>query len=341
LLVDTYNVSYLDLLLEEIKSRSQVKLVEWLYETELTAPVQQFILPLSHEHAAGFKPLRKSELNARIQRKFEPGSEWLYFKIYCGSTVSDKILMEVIKPAIGSLLQQHMIQQGFFIRYTDPHYHIRLRLLLYNSAYTGPFAMVLQSVYNLLHPFCKSGLVWKVQLDTYEREIERYGEQTIQATELIFFHDSLLFLNCLQHQEFTEDPQIRFVAALKNIDKWLKLFDMSMEEKAGYCDKIGDCLLKEYNTDLKLQTDLKYRELKNLLPLFFNSDKFDDEFRERTKNLENIVLVKENLQSYIHMSLNRWFTNHQRCMECMCYLFCSKYYKQLLHYNQKQQNWYN
>lgn len=330
LFIDIHNESYMEVLLEEIRCRNNAKLVEWLYDTELSVPVQQFILPLSQKMPDIFKQSRKQESGTNIPRSFVPGSEWAYFKIYCGSTVSVKILMEVVKPAIESLLQQQVIRQAFFIRYTDPHYHIRFRLRQEESADTRALASVLQCVYELLHPFCESGLVWKVQLDTYEREIERYGEQAIEATENIFFQDSLLFLNCLQHQEFAEDPKIRFFTALKNIDKWLTLFEMSIEEKADYCNKMNDCLLKEYNADLKVRTDMKYREFKNLLHGFLNSDKFDKEFEKRDAQL-HVVLRKENLADYIHMSLNRWFVNKQRVMEYMCYSFCNKYYQQLLH----------
>src|SRR6185312_14173255 len=329
LLIDTNNESYLELLLEEIKCHDRIKLVEWLYDTDFDVPVQQFILPLSQKIAGVFKQLSKPEAAKNIPRTFVPGSEWIYFKIYCGSTVSDKILMNVVKPTIDSLLEKCMIKKAFFIRFTDPHYHIRFRLHVNDRGDTGYLAAVLKYVYDLLHPFCEKGLVWKVQLDTYEREIERYGEHAIPASEAIFFHDTLLFLNCMQHQQFAEDEQIRFLAALKNIDKWLTLFEMSVEEKARYCKKMTDCF-SEYKRDIKLQTDIKYRGFKNLLPDFFNSDKFDDEFSTRDEKIREI-LCKENLASYIHMSLNRLFINQQRLMEYMCYSFCSKYYQQLLH----------
>jgi hypothetical protein len=169
LLIDTQNESYLELLLEEIKSRDNVKLVEWLYDTKFGSPVQQFILPLSQKNIAGFKPLCKSESTKRIQRKFEPGSEWVYFKIYCGSTVSDKILVDVVKPVINSLFEKAVIKKAFFIRFTDPNYHIRFRLHLANRNNKELLAVVMESVYGSLHPFCENGLVWKVQLDTYER----------------------------------------------------------------------------------------------------------------------------------------------------------------------------
>jgi lantibiotic biosynthesis protein len=340
LFIDTANESYLELLLSEIKTHNKVKLVEWVYGTGLhkfkkgNAQIQQFILPLVQKTPPGYQPLRKSKAAKHIQRTFEPGSEWVYFKIYCGSAASDKILLNVVKPAIDRLSGEGIIKGAFFIRFTDPHYHIRFRLHLVSNANTEHLATVMKCTYDLLHPFCENGLVWKVQLDTYERETERYGEKDILASEVLFFHDSLLYLNCLQHGEFAEDEPIRFFAALKNIDKWLTLFKMSVEEKAAFCITMCRSFSKEYKPDIKVQADLKYRELKNLIPGFLNSDKFDDEFRERDKKLASIFLAKENLASYIHLSLNRWFINRQRLLEYMCYLFCSKYYQQLLHTNQ-------
>lgn len=336
LFIDIANNSYLELLLSEIKTRNTVKLVEWVYDTRLenfkkgNVDIQQFILPLAQKNPTVFRPVGKSETSKHIQRTFEPGSEWVYFKIYCGATVSDQILLNVVKPVMDRLSEEGVIKGAFFIRFTDPHYHIRFRLHLTNPK--EGLATVMKCVYDLLHPFCENGLVWKVQLDTYEREIERYGETHILASEALFFHDSLLYLNCLQHPEFAEDEKIRFFAAVKNIDKWLTFFKMSVEEKADFCIKMCSSFSKEYEPSIKVQAELKYRELKNFLPRFLNSDKFDDEIKERDKKLGNIFLAKENLTNYIHMSLNRWFINRQRLMEYMCYLFCSKYYQQVLHY---------
>jgi thiopeptide-type bacteriocin biosynthesis protein len=330
LFIDTYNESYLELLLEEIKLRTCVKLVEWLYDTEVSVPVQQFILPLSQKKPGISKQPGKHEASINVRRSFVPGSEWVYFKIYCGSTVSDKILMEVVKPAIESLLKKLLIKKAFFLRYTDPHYHIRFRLHLDYTSDTEPLAAVLKCIYDLLHPYYETGLVWKVQLDTYEREIERYGGHAIQSTEIIFFHDSLLFLNCMQHKEFAEDPQIRFFAALKNIDIWLTFSRMVVDKKADFCNQMCAAFEKEFPSGIKCRLDAKYRELKKLVAPFLKSDKFNLEFSKRDNGLSKIFLPKENLESNIHMSMNRWFITQQRLMEYMCYLFCRKYYHQIL-----------
>jgi thiopeptide-type bacteriocin biosynthesis protein len=341
LFIDTHNNDYLALLLSEMKARNTVKLVEWLYHTgsgevqNEKADIRQFILPLAQKNPPALQPLQKSEAAKRVPRRFEPGSEWVYFKIYCGSVVSDTILLNVVKPAIDRLSAQVVITEAFFIRFTDPHYHIRFRLHLACGMNKQSLVSAMKCIYDLLDPFCESGLVWKVQLDTYEREIERYGASDIVTSEYIFYQDSLLLLDCLQHVEFAEDEQIRFFAALKNIDKWLTLFKMNIEEKTAYCRTMCNSLLNEYNPDVKIQTDIKYRELKHLLPGFLDSEWFDAAFSERDRTIGNMYLAKENLGSYIHMSLNRWFASQQRLMEYMCYVFCSKYYNQLLQYHKE------
>lgn len=339
LLIDTSNNSYLEILIEEIKSRNSVKLIEWPYTNSSgnfesgISTVQQFILPLSKKNRLVNTPLQKLANLNQVQRTFEPGTEWIYFKIYCGSTFSDEILLNVIKPAIHSLLASNVIKKAFFIRYTDPHYHIRFRLQLVNSINKYYFAIAIKCIYDLLHPFSANRIVWNIQLDTYQREIERYGEKNILTSEVTFFYDSLLYLNCLQNEEFIQDEQIRFLAAIKNIDKWLTLTKMSLQEKADYCLQNCQRFSNEFDSGVKFQLDLKYRELKNLLPSFLHSDKYEEEFRERDTNLQKNLMPKENLTSYIHMSMNRWFLTEQRLMEYMCYLFCNKYYNQLLQYN--------
>lgn len=337
LFIDTSNDSYLEILLDEIRTRNSVKLTEWLYDSTISdevkskATIQQFILPLHKKNPVHLLPFDAPKVLITVQRTFEPGSEWLFFKIYSGAKFSDDILLNIVKPATNTLLKDGIITKAFFIRYTDPHYHIRFRLCMADSNNKGQLAIAINCVYELLHPYCTNRLVWKVQLDTYQREIERYGEHSILMSEELFFYDTLLYLQCLEDKEFAGDDQVRFMSALKNMDRWLNLFKLSLEEKASYCREMSETFAKEYGSQMKIQLDLKYRELKNGLSSFLNSDRYDFEFNERDKKLKGRKLTSENLSSYIHMSMNRWFTNRQRIMEYMCYLFCSKYYKQILH----------
>jgi thiopeptide-type bacteriocin biosynthesis protein len=343
LFIDTSNNGYLEILLEEIKTHSFVKLLEWYYHDVMNddekdkAAIQQFILPLSKGTPVHPSPFVEPDIFVEpgiintIRRTFEPGSEWIYFKIYCGARLSDHILLNVIKPSINSLLKEKLITKAFFIRYTDPHYHIRFRLHLSDHTNKLELSSALSCIYGLLHPFISDRLVWKVQLDTYQREIERYGKNSILISEKLFFQDSLLYLNCLTNEEFEEDGQIRFLSALKNMDKWFTVFNMSLQEKADFCMVRSDAFGKEFGSCIKSQLDLKYRELKNLVFPFIGSEKYDSEFAKRDKVLDQMLLPKENLANYIHMSMNRWFITQQRLMEYMCYIFCNKYYNQIIH----------
>ncbi|WP_430981164.1 lantibiotic dehydratase C-terminal domain-containing protein [Sphingobacterium kitahiroshimense] len=42
------------------------------------------------------------------------------------------------------------------------------------------------------------------------------------------------------------------------------------------------------------------------------------------------MLAQENLASYIHMSINRWFSGDQRLMEYFSYRFLEKQYKKAI-----------
>lgn len=108
-----------------------------------------------------------------IQRKFIPGSEWLFFKLYTGNKTADKILVNNIYPAINLLTKRGLIKKWFFIRYTDPDFHLRLRLL---AADNKSVCEIINVIYLFLYKLINTNQVWKIQIDTYNREIERYNK---------------------------------------------------------------------------------------------------------------------------------------------------------------------
>jgi len=337
LFIDTHNDTYLQMLLEEIRLDSTIKLVEWLDNdvaadgTKRQQPfVHQFILPLAKTRPVKIRPFGKEDDNS-LQRIFEPGSEWVYYKIYCGAKVSDSVLLKGVKPAIDLLLDEGVISRAFFIRYTEPHYHIRFRMHLADRTNAAQFPVATRHVYNILHPFLSDRTVWKVQLDTYQREIERYGKGSMLTTEETFFHDSLLFLTCIEDETFEEDQHIRFLTAVKNMDNWLSLFNMSLPERIAFCNDMSGAFGLEFGRDIKRQLDQQYRDWKKPIAQFLNDDKFNSAFEKRENKLKELVLPIENISSYIHMSMNRWFATEQRLMEYMAYHFCGKYYNQIVH----------
>src|SRR3546814_1711963 len=65
-----------------------------------------------------------------IQRSFPPGSEWVYLKLYLGQGECDRLLMKEVNGFINRLKQEGLLQKWFFIRYADPEYNLRIRVLL-------------------------------------------------------------------------------------------------------------------------------------------------------------------------------------------------------------------
>ena len=77
---------------------------------------------------------------------------------------------------VNEMLNQNVIAKWFFIRYSDPDFHIRLHLHL-NEA--RDFSCIFNRFFVVLQPVINTGLVWNIQCDTYQREMERYGYNSI------------------------------------------------------------------------------------------------------------------------------------------------------------------
>jgi hypothetical protein len=63
-----------------------------------------------------------------VVRRFPPGSEWLYAKLYTGAATADQVLRQVVRPVTEAALRCGAADGWFFIRYGDPDWHLRLRL---------------------------------------------------------------------------------------------------------------------------------------------------------------------------------------------------------------------
>lgn len=326
LFLDITNDTYLLLLLDELKGNTLLQFSEWLLPTEGKKNYnQQIVLPLENKEAKPQSNLSQKKVSS-VQRSFAPGSEWLYLKIYCNSNFSDSLLSG-LKPILDELITENYINKAFFIRYTDPHYHIRLRVHLNDLKL---YSEVLQKLHENLNPYFQEETIWNLQIDSYHREIERYDPEFMEAAEEAFYHDSILVLNLLNQENFIENENVRLFAAVKNVNLWLSLFGLSLQEKLDFCKSMENVFLKEFSSELKSHINSKYRILKEELHEFCTGNEFGEEFNERDRYLQDITLCKDALSSYIHMSINRWFPSEQRALELMTYSFTTKYYSRIL-----------
>src|SRR5262249_36529540 len=106
------------------------------------------------------------------RRTFPPGSEWLYVKLYTGPAIADQVLRDVVRPVVASALSGGAADRWFFVRYGDPDWHLRLRLHGRPARLSGE---VLPALHAAAAPLLGDGRLWRVQIDTHERRVERYG----------------------------------------------------------------------------------------------------------------------------------------------------------------------
>jgi thiopeptide-type bacteriocin biosynthesis protein len=149
--------------------------------------VHEMIVPFaSHEANSVTKGLSKRTLSLASARAkpFIPGSEWLYLKLYTGLATADRLLKTVIADFIAELRSRSLIDRWYFVRYRDPDFHLRIRLHG-NANELRELVLPLSGQY--LSTSIASSAIARIQCDTYEPEINRYGGGAVMAKAMGFF----------------------------------------------------------------------------------------------------------------------------------------------------------
>jgi thiopeptide-type bacteriocin biosynthesis protein len=170
-----------------------------------------------------------------VQRSFAPGSGWLYAKIYCGESTADRVLRDAIAPVVREALARGDITQWFFIRYHDPEAHLRVRFC---GDPARLVASVLPALERALAPLFAIGAARKLVIDTYDREIERYGgDRGIELAERIFWRDSEAVLGIVELLDGDAGADARWRLTLRGIES---LFTALGIDPAGRAKLSGD-----------------------------------------------------------------------------------------------------
>lgn len=273
-------------------------------------------------------------------RKFGPGTEWLYLKIYTGIKTSDLILEETIQSLTEYFRENNYISKWFFIRYHDPKSHLRIRFYLNN---TEDYPNVLKKINEELKEFVESGEISNISIETYSREIERYGKNTIEDAEILFYKNSEFTLLCLPY-----DDEDKIIFSVFYINEILDKLNLEVQEKLVWIQNFNGAFKEEFNADKNLnsQLDKKYRKFKLKLIDFIESDEFSDERNAIISHVEECVSVLQNIfqhhqnqsleiplqsffQSIFHMNINRLFVSNQRLFEMVIYDYLLRYYKSM------------
>jgi thiopeptide-type bacteriocin biosynthesis protein len=308
--------------------------------------VHELIVPFLNEATEPARPrLTQSQPTSSRGRQFAPGSEWLYLKFYTGHTGADRLLRDVISPVVREAANERTISQWFFLRYADPEFHLRVR-------FRGEPA-ALNALIPRIHERCTqaldTGLLHRLQLDTYEREIERYGgEAGTVLAEQLFCIDSDACLAVLDTLDVSSELDDRWRFTLLGMDLLLKDLRLDLpqrraiieQQRAGFGAEFGVGVLVERSLGQKFRKERSRIDSLMNLPAHPASQHARAAFRERSRRLVAVVNelaaleqsgqltvpIAELAKSFIHMHANRLLRSAPRHHELVLYDFLDRCY---------------
>lgn len=273
-------------------------------------------------------------------RRFFPGSEWLYFKVYLPINLSDTFLSYILRECVNLSMDLQYVDKWFFIRYTDPFFHLRIRFHVKSSESYS--TKVSQIFINAVKKFKHNESIWKISIDTYVRELERYGTNEIELCETFFSNDSQNTVSLLSCIDIEENDK-RWKLAFSKIDIFLSIIFPELKTRHAFIKRMSEAFLREFNHfDNHHDLDRMYRvRKKELLTL---TDNAKNEYSDLNKWIdfcanENLDWIfngpnwESRLQSIIHMLVNRIISVEPRKYEMIMYFFLERHYN-LLFYKQ-------
>ncbi|RZL16848.1 MAG: hypothetical protein EOO89_10895, partial [Pedobacter sp.] len=308
-----------DMLLEEITLPSDSTVTDRDQNPYLT----QFILTLEHDQKI-YRDLTSSSINeASLKQFFPPGSEWIYFEIFCHPQRANNILIHYIAGLIDQYSSE--IRNWFFIRYDQGGSHIRLRIQLLNQS---SYQQIVAAFHSMINEEMEAGLVSDLQIKTYRREMERYSHKLILAVETHFRADSDLIVGFLK--SYPEDMyKYRFSI---NIALEVGNKGFTSSELLALIRHVSDSFVKEHQLDSKdfKKLNSHYQEFTRTMdpdadePLKVSIDEMAKSFINLLKATENIDQKNAMYADLLHMHVNRLFSDHQRTHEMVIYYFLLK-----------------
>ena len=255
------------------------------------------------------------------------------------------------------MLAEKVIDKWFFIRYSDPDIHLRVRFHIIDFE---KFGDVLRLVNMELEPLMNQKIISKITTDTYKRELDRYGDNSIELVEQLFCNDSIFVTNMLSLLDSESSGTIRWQMALRSVDEFLNDFKFSMDDKYEFINKLSASFFKEHGGEknLKLTLDNKFRSLRTKVEEVLNESTDEEkeyysviEFLKERSSANQLIInellelnnnkqlqlsLSDLLASLLHMNLDRLFMGRNRTNEFVVYDLLTRYYKSAIARSKKE-----
>jgi lantibiotic biosynthesis protein len=315
-----------------IRQKQEVIVKEFLPQADIRQynayllPKEPLVLPLT-ANVSAFRSIRS-------KRKYLPGSEWLYLKVYAPRIGAEHLMLR-LRPLLRKRYLNGPISKWFFIRYEDHAPHIRLRM----KVAPEDISEVLIAFKAKLEDRIQQHVIREYQVEVYSRELERYAAAGIEKTEDLFWASSELVLSYLNQNRYHRTSTIHQFA-LYTTQIMVNEFIVSQNDQLVFLLQSYQQFLPEFaEGKVKIELDKKYRELSATIRktltandpgLLSGSAKAGEQFMRISKEVQqNTSCGNEEtvhyLRSIIHMHLNRIFTDESRKQEMIVYYLLYKH----------------
>ena len=148
---------------------------------------------------------------AYSQRNKAIGSDWIYLKIYAKKLTLKKIVKNEIKKYGEQFIQGNYIDKYFYIHYIDNQRHLRIR---YHNI--SQFKEFMDKLHHFISYLNDTYDIYDIKLDTYEREIERYGGiDMMEINESMFWINSKVTIDLLNLSSRNKELSLEDLAILE------------------------------------------------------------------------------------------------------------------------------
>jgi thiopeptide-type bacteriocin biosynthesis protein len=357
LVIDLDNVLSVAALARQLRGRRRAVLVEMFPDPDAlcaTGPegrfVHELVVPFVQVAPPRPEPDEAAPQATRslVRRRFPPGSEWLYAKLYTGTGTADQVLNHVVGPLVRSSLASGAADAWFFIRYADPDWHLRLRL---HGEPGRLHAEVLPGLEAAAAPLLETGQLWRMQLDTYEREVERYGGgRGIELAEQVFAADSEAVLAIMGPLWGDAGLDLRWRLAMCGIDLLFDDLGLTLEQKRSLARRAREGFGQEFGIDgnFRSRVSQRYRAERARLEALLDPGQAPpaplaaglEALRRRSLQLAPVTAelrwlgqagrlsatMADIAMSYAHMHVNRLLRSAQRAQELVLYELLDRAY---------------
>lgn len=281
------------------------------------------------------------------KRYFILGDKWIYYKLYMSELYADAVLSNTVWKIVTNMYNEKIISKFFYIRYSDPDFHLRIRFELISL---DDLPVLVKSLKNEFYPLLLSGLISSIKLDTYQREIERYKPIYIDSVESFFSQNSLMAIKLIKIVDVSDD--LRWLTIMKWVDNFFSLLNMSLSDRYLFVLDLRNSFSSEFVMDKVFYHSVneKYKFYKKEINSFMIGDSLSKYGLVSSILIDDLIICKKifskkmnrkkmledenkfsSIFGLLHMCFNRVFVKNNRFHEVLLYDLLRRYYDYKLH----------